>query len=83
MKPWGDYVSFKEIQLHKKVLLTPQHYRTGRGSKVITDHMIKVAGRWRRVYCDINSKLDVCYIIMSGERRGVSVDLLPEGRPLV
>lgn len=37
--------------------------RSGYGSKIPTEKMVKIDNRWHRVYCIIYSNVGTCYII--------------------
>ena len=39
---------------------------SGYGSKIPTDRMVRIFGRWHRVYCSIFSNSGVCYVIVQG-----------------
>lgn len=39
-----------------------QYTATGYGRKIPTPYMVKLNGKWRRVYCAIFSNIGTCYI---------------------
>jgi hypothetical protein len=53
-------VKVKELWYHKRNLMQTA---TGYGNKLTTEWMIKIEGRWHRVYCRIFSNIGSPYII--------------------
>ena len=45
-----------------------QKTASGYGTKIETRNKVKYKGRLRRVYCDVYSNSDYCYIIVKGEK---------------
>lgn len=41
---------------------------SGYGSKIPTAHMVRVEGKWRRVYCAVYSNSGTCYVLINGQR---------------
>ena len=54
----------------------PAYGRTasGYGGKIPTSHMIRYAGRWRRVYVMIYSNSGTAYVIVNGENYIIDID---------
>lgn len=55
----------------RKVTATPFYGKNadGYGSKIPTQHMIRYAGRWRRVYVMCYSNSGTAYIVVNGTNR--------------
>ena len=58
---------FTQLELEAKETDLPRsgHLQTGYGSRVPTHHMVRLNGKWRRVYCAIFSNSCTLYV---GER---------------
>ena len=48
---------------------------TGYVSKIPTEYMVKLNGRWLRVYCAIYSNIGRLYIVSKGVELTVNIDL--------
>lgn len=59
-----------EMMRHHKLGLS--WTASGYGSKIPTSTMVKLEGKWRRVYCKIYSNSGTCYIIHNGNKCTVS-----------
>jgi len=54
----------------------PAYGRTasGYGGKIPTRHMIRYAGRWRRVYAMLYSNSGTAYVVVNGEDHILDID---------
>lgn len=74
----GTNGPFKTVQVQHKVDELYHHRRglsytaSGYGSKIPTRYKLKFENRWYRVYCRIFSNIGSLYVIIRGERVGVT-----------
>ncbi len=56
------HIDLNAVETKRTDVPVSGHTRTGYGKKVPTSLMIKLKGRWRRVYCCIFSNTGTCYV---------------------
>lgn len=72
----GESLSLFDLEKEGRVKVSPLGWQerglsytaSGYGSKVPTSRMIKVDGRWRRVYCICYGNGGTCYVVVKGQR---------------